>query len=172
MRVLIWLLPFGRPSNTAWFAEDTAFIVLEGALRSLGLETAQGLLVAAPFFWNLNDETRAWSARFEERMGRPPTWNHALVYSAVNHYLKAVKAAGTRDPDMVMATMRELPIDDPATRNGKLRIDGRVVRDDYLFEVKKPSEARSDWDLYKLVRVIPGIEATRPLDKGGCPLVK
>jgi branched-chain amino acid transport system substrate-binding protein len=149
-----------------------AFIVLEGALRSLGLETAQGLLVAAPFFWNLNDETRAWSARFEKRMGRPPTWNHALVYSAVNHYLKAVKAAGTRDPDMVMARMRELPIEDPATQNGKLRIDGRVVRDDYLFEVKKPSEAKSDWDLYKLVRVIPGTEATRPLDKGGCPLVK
>jgi branched-chain amino acid transport system substrate-binding protein len=105
-------------------------------------------------------------------MGRPPTWNHALVYSAVNHYLKAVKAAGTRDPDTVMAKMRELPIEDPATRNGKLRIDGRVVRDDYLFEVKKPGEARSDWDLYKLVSVIPGIEATRPLDKGGCPLVE
>jgi branched-chain amino acid transport system substrate-binding protein len=70
-----------------------------------------------------------------------------------------------------MAKMRELPIVDPATQNGKLRIHGRVVRDDYLFEVKKPSEAKSDWDLYKLVRVISGVEATRPLDKGGCPLV-
>jgi branched-chain amino acid transport system substrate-binding protein len=148
-----------------------AFIVLEGALRSLGLETAQGLIVTAPFFWNLNDQTRAWSAKFEKRMGRPPTWKQALVYSAVNHYLKAIKAAGTRDPDTVMAKMRELPIVDPATQNGKLRIDGRVVRDDYLFEVKKPSEAKSDWDLYKLVRVISGVEATRPLDKGGCPLV-
>jgi len=149
-----------------------AFIVLEGALKSLGLQTAHGLLVAAPFYWNLNDEARAWSAKFAKRMGRPPTWNQALVYSAVNHYLKAVKAAGTRDPDTVMAKMRELPIEDPMTNNGKLRIDGRVVQDNYLFEVKTPSVSSSDWDLYKLVRVIPGGEVTRPLSKGGCPLVR
>jgi branched-chain amino acid transport system substrate-binding protein len=149
-----------------------AFVVLEGALKSLGLQTAQGLLVAAPFYWNLNDETRAWSAKFAKRMGRPPTWNQALVYSAVNHYLKAVKLAGTRDPDTVMAKMRELPIEDPMTNKGKLRIDGRVVRDNYLFQVKAPSESSSDWDLYNLVSAIPGGEVTRPLSKGGCPLVR
>jgi branched-chain amino acid transport system substrate-binding protein len=132
-----------------------AFIVLEGALKSLGLQTAQGLLVAAPFYWNLNDETSGWSAKFAKRMGRPPTWNQALVYSAVNHYLKAVKAAGTRDPDTIMVKMRDLPIEDPMTNKGKLRIDGRVVRDNYLFEVKTPSESSSDWDLYKLVRRDP-----------------
>lgn len=148
-----------------------AFVVLEGALKSLGLQTAQGLLVAAPFYWNVNDEARAWSAKFAKRMGRPPTWNQALVYSAVNHYLKAVKAAGTRDPDTVMAKMRELPVEDPMTNKGKLRIDGRLVRDNYLFQVKAPSESSSDWDLYKLVRTIPGDEVTRPLSKGGCPLV-
>src|SRR5258705_11342770 len=82
------------------------------------------------------------------------------------------ESRGNTRSGYVMARMHELPIEDPATRNGKLRIDGRVVRDDYLFEVKKPSEAKSDWDLYKLVRVIPGIEATRPLDKVRCPLVK
>ena len=149
-----------------------AFIVLEGVLKSLGLQTAQGLLVAAPFYWNLNDETKAWSAKFAKRMGRPPTWNQALVYSAVNHYLKAVKAAGTRDPDTVMAKMRELPIEDPMTIKGKLRIDGRLVRDNYLFQVKAPGESSSDWDLYKLVTAIPGEEVTRPLSKGNCPLVR
>ena len=149
-----------------------AFIVLEGALKSLGLQTAQGLLVAAPFYWNLNDETKAWSAKFAKRMGRPPTWNQALVYSAVNHYLKAVKAAGTRDPDTIMAKMRELPIEDPMTIKGKLRIDGRLVRDNYLFQVKAPGESSSDWDLYKLIAAVPGEEVTRPLSKGGCPLVR
>ncbi|WJR75616.1 ABC transporter substrate-binding protein [Bradyrhizobium sp. NP1] len=124
------------------------------------------------FYWNLNDETSGRSAKFANRMGRPLTWDQALVYSAVNHYLKAVKAAGTRDPDTIMAKMRDLPIEDPMTNKGKLRIDGRVVRDNYLFEVKTPSESSSDWDLYKLVRAIPGEEVTRPLSKGGCPLVR
>src|SRR5260370_11432712 len=105
-------------------------------------------------------------------MGRTPTWNQALVYSAVNHYLKAVKVAGTRDPDAVMAKMRELPIEDPMTNKGKLRIDGRVVRDNYLFQVKGPSESSSDWDLYYLGSAIPGEEVTRPWSKRGCPQVR
>lgn len=160
---------FGLVQNGQKFA---AFIVLEGALQSLGLKTAQGLLVVAPFYWNLNDQTRAFSSRFEKVMKRPPTWGQALVYSAVAHYLKSVKAAGTKDSDTVMAKMRKLPVDDFATKGGRLRIDGRLVRDEYLFEVKKPSESTSDWDMYKLVKTISGDDATRPLQDGGCPLVK
>jgi branched-chain amino acid transport system substrate-binding protein len=160
---------FGIPEGGQTFA---AFLILEPYLKSLGLKAAHGLLVPSPFFWNLNDDTRAFSRRFEARMGRPPSWNQALVYSTVTHYLAAVKAAGTRDPDAVMAKMRELPVNDLIIKNGHLRIDGRLVADGYLFEAKKPSEAANDWDLYKIVQKIPGEEATRPLAEGGCPLVK
>ena len=96
----------------------------------------------------------------------------AGAYSGTLHYLRAVQAAGTRDADAVMAKMRELPINDFMTRNGKLRIDGRVMRDMYLFQVKKPEESKSEWDLYKLVATIPADQAFRPLKAGGCPLVK
>ncbi|MNL52031.1 hypothetical protein D3C87_1751730 [compost metagenome] len=96
----------------------------------------------------------------------------AGTYGAVTHYLNAVKAAGTKDADAVMARMRETPINDFMTKNGKLRVDGRVVRDMYLFQVKAPADSRSEWDLYKQVAVIPGDVAFRPLDKGGCALAK
>ena len=141
-------------------------------VHSLGLKTAQGLELTSPFYWDMNDETRAFSKRFAEKAGHPPTLVQAGVYGAVTHYLKAVKAAGTKDPDKVMAEMRELPINDFMTKNGKLRIDGRVIRDMYLFEVKAPAESKGPWDYYKLIRTVPGDEAFRPLDKGECPLVK
>ncbi len=141
-------------------------------VHSLGLKTAHGLELTSPFYWNMNDETRAFSKRYAEKAGHPPTFDQAGVYSAVAHYLKAVKAAGTKDPDKVMAEMRKLPINDFMTKNGKLRIDGRVIRDMYLFEVKAPAESKGPWDYYKLIRTVPGDEAYRPLDKGGCPLVK
>jgi len=141
-------------------------------VHSLGLKTAQGLQLTAPFYHDMNDETRAFSKRFEARVGRPPTFTQAGVYSAMHHYLEAIKAIGTKDPDKVMEKMRETPINDFMTKNGKLRIDGRVIRDMYLFEVKKPSESRGEWDLLKLIRTVPGDEAFRPLDKGDCPLVK
>ena len=141
-------------------------------VHSLGLKAAQGLQLTAPFYWDLNDETRAFSKRFAERVGRPPTFPQAGVYSAVHHYLQAVKALGGKDPDKVMAQMRATPINDFMTKNGELRIDGRVVRDMYLFEVKKPSESKGPWDYYKLVQTIPASQAFRPLDQGGCPLVK
>ncbi len=146
------------------------FFILDA--HSLGLQAAQGLLLASPFYWDLNDETRALSKRFQARIGHPPSWDQAGVYSAVNHYLKAIKALGTKDPDQVMAKMREMPINDFMTRNGRLRIDGRVIRDMYLFEVKTPAESKAEWDVYKLVRTVPGDEAFRPLDQGGCPLVR
>jgi branched-chain amino acid transport system substrate-binding protein len=141
-------------------------------IHSLGLKTAQGLQLSGPFYHDMNDETRAFSKRFEQRTGRPPTFTQAGVYSAMHHYLNAVKALGTKDPDKVMAKMRETPINDFMTKNGKLREDGRVIRDFYLFEVKKPSESKGEWDLFKLIQTVPGDQAFRPLDKGDCPLVK
>jgi branched-chain amino acid transport system substrate-binding protein len=141
-------------------------------VHSLGLQTAQGLQLTSAFYWNQNDQTRAWSKRFFDHIHRMPTMTQAGVYSAVHHYLEAVKALGTKDPDKVMAKMRETPINDFMTHDGKLRIDGRVLRPLYLFEVKKPSESKEAWDYFKQVREIPANEAFRPLDKGGCPLVK
>ena len=141
-------------------------------VHSLGLKTAQGLQLTEAFYWDQNDETRAWSKRFFERRHQMPPMTAAGMYSAVKHYLEAVKAVGSKDPDKVMAKMRETPINDFMTKNGKLRIDGRVERDMYLFEVKKPEESKGEWDLYKQVQVIPAAEVTRPLDQGGCPLVR
>jgi len=149
-----------------------ALLVFLTDVHSLGLKTAQGLQLTSPFYWDMNDETRAWSKRFEQRAGHPPTFDQAGVYSALHHYLEAVKAVGSKDPDQVMAKMRETPINDFMTKNGVLRIDGRVVRDMYLFEVKKPSESKAPWDYYKLLETVPGDQAYRPLDQGGCPLVK
>jgi branched-chain amino acid transport system substrate-binding protein len=141
-------------------------------IDSIGLETAQGLLLAEAFYWDLNDETRAFSKRFAERMKRPPTTSQAGVYSSVMHYLKAVKAAGTTDPAVVMKVMRETPINDFFAKNGKIGEDGRMVHDMYLFEVKKPSESRERWDYYKLMATVPGNEAFQPLEQSRCPLVK
>ena len=141
-------------------------------VHALGLKTAQGLQLTSPFYWNMNQQTRAWSKRFEAKTGHPPTFDQAGVYSAVAHYLKAVKAIGTKDPLKVMAEMRTLPIDDFMTHDGKLRIDGRVIRDMYLFEVKSPAELKEPWDYYKLVETVPGDKAFRPLDAGNCPLAK
>ena len=120
-------------------------------IDSIGLETAQGLLLSEAFYWDLNDETRAFSKRFTERMKRLPTTAQAGVYSSVLHYLKAVKAAGTTDAAAVIKVMKETPINDMFAKNGKIREDGRMVHDMYLFEVKKPSESKGRWDYYKLL---------------------
>ncbi|HEY4203487.1 MAG TPA: ABC transporter substrate-binding protein [Xanthobacteraceae bacterium] len=149
-----------------------ALIAFISDVHSLGLKDAQGLMLTEAFYWDLNDETRAWSKRFYDKMHRMPSMTQAGAYSGTLHYLKAVQAAGTRDADAVMAKMRELPINDFMTKNGHLRIDGRVMRDMYLFQAKKPEESKSEWDLYKLVATIPAEEAFRPLKEGGCPLVK
>jgi branched-chain amino acid transport system substrate-binding protein len=140
-------------------------------VHALGLKTAQGLSVTSAFYWDLDDRTRAWSKRFFDRMHKEPTMVQAGVYGSVMHYLKAVQAVGTKDADKVMAKMRETPINDFMTENGKIRIDGRVLRDSYLFEVKSPAESKSEWDTYKLIQKVGPDESIRPLDKGGCPLV-
>jgi branched-chain amino acid transport system substrate-binding protein len=140
-------------------------------IHSIGLKVAQGLQLTESFYWDLDDRTRAWSKRFAERMGgRMPTMVHAGVYSAVTHYLKAVKATGTDTASAVAAKMRELPVSDTIVEKAEVRKDGRVMRPFYLFEVKAPAESKGPYDYYKLVRTIPPEEASRPLNEGSCPL--
>jgi branched-chain amino acid transport system substrate-binding protein len=147
-------------------------IVFIADVHSLGLQSAQGLLLSSAFYWDLNDETRAWSKRFIEKTQKVPTMIHAGTYGAVMHYLRAVEAAGTLDGPTVAAKMRETPVNDFMTRNGKIREDGRVVRNMYLFSVKSPEESRYRFDYYKLLATIPGEEAFRPMEEGGCPLLR
>src|SRR5213596_3142234 len=141
-------------------------------IDSVGLETAQGLLLSEAFYWDLNDETRAFSKRFMERIKRVPSAAQAGVYSSVTHYLKAVKAAGTTDSAAVIKIMKETPINDMFAKNGRIREDGRMVHEMYLFEVKKPSESKARWDDYKLLTTVPGNEAFQSLEASRCPLVK
>jgi branched-chain amino acid transport system substrate-binding protein len=146
-------------------------LVTIASVHSLGLKTAQGLVMTTAYYWDQNDKTRAFAERFFSKMERMPTMLQAGVYGAIMHYLKAVQAAGADDAEAVMAKMREMPINDFMTHNGKLRIDGRVMRDMYLFEVKSPAESKYPWDYLKLLQTIPADEAFRPLNEGGCPLV-
>jgi branched-chain amino acid transport system substrate-binding protein len=141
-------------------------------IKSLGLEAAQGLVLTNAFYWDRDDETRAWSKRFFEKMKRVPHMGDAGDYSSTMHYLRAIQAAGTDDAKTVMAKMREMPINDFFAKNGRIREDGRMVHDMYVYEVKKPSESKGDWDYYKLRAVIPGDEAFRSLKDSSCPLVK
>src|SRR5438445_6925690 len=141
-------------------------------IDSIGLETAQGLLLSEAFYWDLNDDARAFSKRFMERVKRVPTSAQAGVYSSVTHYLKAVKAAGTTDAAAVIKIMKDTPINDMFAKNGRIREDGRMVHEMYLFEVKKPSESKGRWDDYKLLATVPGNEAFQSLELSRCPLVK
>ena len=141
-------------------------------VHSLGLKTAQGLVLTSPFYWDLNDGTRAFAARFMKATGRMPTMVVAGVYSGVLHYLKGVQAAGSaKDPLAVIAKMKELPAEDPLFGKSTVRADGRVIHDSYLFEVKKPEESKGPWDYYKLISTTPAEKAFRPMSEGGCPLV-
>jgi branched-chain amino acid transport system substrate-binding protein len=149
-----------------------ALLIQYPEVRALGLRTAQGLLMASPFYWDMSPEARAFSDRFATSKGMPPTMIQAGTYGAALHYLKAVKAAGTDEAKAVMAKMKEMPINDFMTRNGRIREDGRVIRDMYLMQVKTPDESKSEWDLAKIVATMPGEQAFRPLAEGGCPLVK
>jgi branched-chain amino acid transport system substrate-binding protein len=149
-----------------------ALLIQYPEVRALGLKTAQGLLMASPFYWDMNPEARAFSDRFHQAKGMPPTMIQAGTYGAALHYLRAVKAANTDEAKAVMAKMRELPINDFMTRNGRIREDGRVIRDMYLMQAKAPEESKGEWDLAKIVATIPGDQAFRPLHEGGCPLVK
>jgi len=142
-------------------------------VHRLGLDKAQGLMLSEAFYWDLDTQTRAWSARFARRhWGAMPTMAQAGVYSAVLHYLKAVDALKSDDGTLVIAKMKALPTDDPLFGKGTIRQDGRKIHPMYLFEVKKPSESKGPWDFYKLRATIPAAEAFRPMDQGDCPLVQ
>ena len=147
-------------------------LVFISDIHSLGLPVTQGLVLTTGFYWDRDDATRAWSKRFGERNGgRMPTMVQAGVYSAVTHYLAAIKAAGTDEAKAVVAKMREMPVNDFFAQNGRIRADGRMVHDMYLVQVKSPQELKYPWDYYKILRVVPGDEAFRPMDQGNCPLV-
>ena len=138
----------------------------------LGLKAAQGLTFVTSFYWDRDDESRGWSRRFFARYKKMPTMAQASVYSAVRHYLRAIEAAGTDEAKAVMAKMRALPVNDFYTKNGHVREDGRLIHDMYLVQVKKPDESKEAWDYYKVLATIPGDEAFRSLQDGGCPLVQ
>ena len=149
-----------------------ALLIYITDVNSLGLETAQGLLLTEAFYWDMNDETRAWSRRYFAKMKKMPNMGQAGVYSSTLHYLRAVAAAGTVEASAVMKVMKATPINDFFAHGGHIREDGRMVHDMYLFEVKKPSESKEPWDDYKLVATIPAEEAFQPLSQSTCPLVK
>ena len=141
-------------------------------VHSLGLQTAQGLQLTNAWYWDMNDESRAFARRFQQRVGHMPNMAHAGDYSSTLHYLKSVQAAGSDDPDAVSAKMRELTISDMFTKNGKIRADGRMVHDMYLWEVKSPAESKGPWDYLKPVKTIPAEQAFMPLSQSTCYLVK
>jgi len=148
-----------------------ALLMVLSDVHGLGLEAAQGLVLTEGFYWDQNDRARAFGERFLKRTGVMPNTIHAGTYSATLSYLKAVKAAGTKDADAVAKKLKELPVDD-AFAQGKVLQNGRMVHDMYLFEVKKPSESKKPWDYYKQIAVIPGDRAFFTAKESGCPLTK
>jgi branched-chain amino acid transport system substrate-binding protein len=140
-------------------------------VNGLGLEAAQGLVLTEGFYWDHDDQSRAFGERFMKRTSRMPSMIHAGTYSAVISYLKAVKAAGTKDTEAVVAKLKSLPVDD-AFAKGKVLANGRMVHDMYLFEVKKPSESKKPFDYYKQLAVVPGDQAFFTAKDSGCPLTK
>jgi branched-chain amino acid transport system substrate-binding protein len=141
-------------------------------VHGLGLQAAQGLVLTEGFYWDQNDKTREFSERFMKRTDRMPNMIQAGTYSATLQYLKAVKAAGTKDSDAVVKKLKELPVDDVFAQGGKVLGNGRMVHDLYLFEVKKPSESKKPWDYYKQLAVVPGDKAFPSAKDSGCPLTK
>jgi branched-chain amino acid transport system substrate-binding protein len=141
-------------------------------VHGLGLQAAQGLVLTEGFYWDRNDQSRAFSERFLKRTGRMPNMIQAGTYSATLQYLKAVKAAGAKDSDAVARKLKELPVDDMFAQGGKVLANGRMVHDLYLFEVKKPSESKKPWDYYKMLATVPGDKAFPTAAESGCPLTK
>jgi branched-chain amino acid transport system substrate-binding protein len=147
-------------------------LVFDTDVKGMGLDIAQGLLFTTGYYWDRNDETRAWSKRFYDIHKAMPTMIQAGAYSATMHYLKAIQAAGTDNAEAVIKKMKDTPINDFFAKNGKIRADGRMVHDMYLAEAKKPSESKGDWDIIKILQTIPGEQAYQPLSASSCPLIK
>ncbi len=161
---------------TAGGQKLAALLLFLTDVHSLGLPIAKGLQFTESFYWDMNDQTRAFAARFQPRMKNKnmPGMVPAGDYAGVTHYLKALAAldGNPHDGAKVIAKMKEMPTDDPLFGKGEIRIDGRAIHPAYLFEVKSPTESKGEWDLYKLVSTIPAAEAFRPLAESACPLVK
>lgn len=160
---------FQMTSGAQTMVTPLAFI---NDIHAIGLKDAQGILVSEDLYWTQSDATRAWTKRFWEKMNRPPSRNHGLVYSSVMHYLKSVKKAGTRDTQAVIAAMRSMPVEDLFTKPTMIRADGKVARDMFLLRVKKPEESKEPWDYLEYVSTIPGERAYRPLAESECTLVR
>ncbi|MGB8886078.1 MAG: ABC transporter substrate-binding protein [Candidatus Korobacteraceae bacterium] len=141
-------------------------------IHALGLQVTQGMYVASGFYWDMNDETRKFSKAFYAKAKKMPTMVQAGVYSSTLEYLRAVEAAGTDNPDAVMKKLKSMTLNDVFVKNGKIRADGRMVHDFYLFQVKSPSESKGDWDFYKLIATVPGDQAFQPLSASRCPMIK
>jgi branched-chain amino acid transport system substrate-binding protein len=157
---------FGLPQSGKTLA---ALQVTITDVPAIGLQVMQGILFTESWYWDLDDQTRAFAARFEAERHAKPTAYQAGVMSSLTHYLKAVRAAGTTDAKAVMAKMRETPVDDFFAQGGRIRTDGRMVHDMYLMRFKKPEQSKGKWDLYELVATIKGDDAFRPLAEGKCP---
>lgn len=140
-------------------------------VHSLGLKATQGTYLTTASYWDIDDASRAWSKQFMERTGMMPSMLHAGVYGSVRHYLKAIKEAGTDDPDKVAAAMKAMPINDAFTKGATIRADGRVLREMYLARVKKPADSKGPWDYFEIVRTIAPEETVWPLSQSKCPLL-
>lgn len=147
-------------------------LIFDTDLKGMGLQVAQGLQFTTGYYWDRTDETRAWSKRFYERQKAMPTMIQAGAYSAVTHYLNAIKATGTDKSETVMKKMKDTKINDFFAQGGRIREDGRMVHDMYLAQAKAPSASKSEWDLLEIKRTIPGDQAFQPMEKGSCAFVK
>jgi branched-chain amino acid transport system substrate-binding protein len=147
-------------------------LVFISEVHALGLQTAKGMYLTTAFYWDLDDETRKWSKRFFDKHKKMPTMVHAGVYSAVTHYLKAVQAVGTDDADKVIARMKETPVKDFFTKDGRIGPDGLHRHEMYLVRVKAPEQSKAAWDYYEIVKKIPPEEAFPSIEAQACPLVK
>ncbi|HEY6248650.1 MAG TPA: ABC transporter substrate-binding protein, partial [Candidatus Angelobacter sp.] len=141
-------------------------------IHSLTLQVTQGMYVAEGYYWDMNDDTRRFARKYFAKMKKMPTMSQAGVYSSVLQYLKAVQATGSDDADTVIKKLKETTLNDDFVKNGKIRADGRMVHEFYLFQVKSPGESKYPWDYYKLISKIPGEEAFQPLSQSRCPFIK
>ena len=150
----------------------TSLLTFITDIHALGLQDMQGLQFMVPYYWDMDDSTRAFARRFFERMNKMPGEAQAGVYSGVLHYLKAVQAVGSKDQQKVLEKMREMPVEDMFSRNGKLLPNGRMIHDMYLVEVKSPAESKAPWDYYKILSTVPAEQAFRKLSESACPLTR
>ena len=153
-------------------AKLVGLLMFDTDVHAIGLKAAQGTYMTTASYWDMNDATRAWSKKFMERAKTAPTMIQTGVYGSILHYLKAIKAAGTDEASKVMAKMREIPIEDTFVKGGKLREDGRVIRDIYLARVKKPEQSKGPWDYLEIMQTVKGEDAFRPVSESKCPLLK